>query len=82
MNGAASPPLSFSERSIGIPRTSTIERNAARHLLTYAFAADITRRMKVEPVRRRLEDYLAAQAGLPQDLRITELGSASEKHRT
>jgi Fe-S cluster assembly protein SufD len=44
----------------------------ARHLMTYAFAADITRRIKVTPVRARIEDYMAAQHGLPQDLRITE----------
>ena len=31
--------------------------------------------IKVEPVRRRLEEYMAAQHGLPQDLRITDLGS-------
>jgi Fe-S cluster assembly protein SufD len=54
---------------------------AARHLLTYAFAADITRRIKVEPVRRRLEDFLAAQHGLPRDLRITDLGQHDEKAR-
>ena len=50
--------------------------------MTYAFAADITRRIKIEPVRRRLEDFMAAQAGLPQDLRITDLGAANEAHRT
>ena len=44
----------------------------ARHLMTYAFAADITRRIKVGPVRARIEDFMAAQHGLPQDLRITE----------
>ncbi len=55
--------------------------DAARHLLTYAFAADITRRIKVEPVRRRLEDFLAAQHGLPRDLRITDLGQHDEKAR-
>jgi Fe-S cluster assembly protein SufD len=44
----------------------------ARHLMTYAFAADITRRIKVTPVRARIEDFMAAQHGLPQDLRITE----------
>ena len=44
----------------------------ARHLMTYAFAADITRRIKVAPVRSRIEDFMAAQHGLPQDLRITE----------
>ncbi len=44
----------------------------ARHLMTYAFAADITRRIKVAPVRARIEDYMAAQHGLPQDLRIAD----------
>ncbi|MGN6367085.1 MAG: Fe-S cluster assembly protein SufD [Phycisphaerae bacterium] len=44
----------------------------ARHLMTYAFAADITRRIKVAPVRARIEDFMAAQHGLPQDLRITD----------
>jgi hypothetical protein len=33
----------------------------------------VTRRIKVEPVRRRIEDYMAAQHGLPQDLRITDV---------
>ncbi len=63
-------------------RSRGVSLEAARHLLTYAFAADITRRIKVEPVRRRLEDFMAAQAGLPQDLRITDLGEADEAHRT
>ncbi len=63
-------------------RSRGVSLEAARHLLTYAFAADITRRIKVEPVRRRLEDFMAAQAGLPRDLRITDLGEATEKHRT
>jgi Fe-S cluster assembly protein SufD len=44
----------------------------ARHLMSYAFAADITRRIRVGPVRARIEDYMAAEHGLPQDLRITE----------
>jgi Fe-S cluster assembly protein SufD len=62
-------------------RTRGVGHDASRHLLTYAFAADITRRIKVEPVRRRLEDFMAARAGLPQDLRITDLGAANEAHR-
>jgi Fe-S cluster assembly protein SufD len=62
-------------------RSRGVGLEAARHLLTYAFAADITRRIKVEPVRRRLEDYLAAQHGLPMDLRITDLGEHDEKAR-
>lgn len=62
-------------------RSRGVSLEAARHLLTYAFAADITRRIRVEPVRRRLEDWMAAQEGLPQDLRITDLGRHDEKHR-
>jgi Fe-S cluster assembly protein SufD len=54
-------------------RTRGVGLEAARHLLTYAFAADVTRRIKVEPVRRRIEDFMAAQHGLPQDLRITDV---------
>jgi Fe-S cluster assembly protein SufD len=59
-------------------RTRGVGYDAAQHLLTYAFAADVTRRIKVEPVRRRLEDYMAAQHGLPQDLRITDLSAHDE----
>jgi Fe-S cluster assembly protein SufD len=55
-------------------RTRGVGLQAARHLLTYAFAADVTRRMKVAAVRQRLEDHMAARHGLPQDLRITDLG--------
>jgi Fe-S cluster assembly protein SufD len=56
-------------------RTRGVSLEAARHLLTYAFAADVTRRIKVEPVRRRIEDYMAGLHGLPQDLRITDVAS-------
>jgi Fe-S cluster assembly protein SufD len=62
-------------------RTRGVSLEAARHLLTYAFAADITRRIQVEPVRLRLEDLMAAQHGLPQDLRITDIGSHDEAAR-
>jgi len=55
-----------------------ISHEASRHLLTYAFAADITRRIRVEPVRARIENFMAAQHGLPQDLRITDLGAHDE----
>jgi Fe-S cluster assembly protein SufD len=58
--------------------TRGVSREAARHLLTYAFAADVTRRMRVEPVRRRIEDFMAAQHGLPQDLRITDAAAHDE----
>jgi Fe-S cluster assembly protein SufD len=62
-------------------RSRGVSYEAARHLLTYAFAADITRRIRVAPVRERLENYMAAQHGLPQDLRITDLGTHDEEHR-
>ena len=64
----------FRSRGVGL--------EAAKHLLSYAFAADITRRIKVEPVRQRLEDFMAAQHGLPQDLRITNLGAFDEAVQT
>jgi Fe-S cluster assembly protein SufD len=56
-------------------RSRGVGHDAARHLLTYAFAADVTRRITIEPVRARIEDFMAAQHGLPQDLRITDLGA-------
>ena len=62
-------------------RSRGVSMAAARHLLTYAFAADVTRRIKVEPVRRRLEDYMAQQHDLPKDLRITDLGAHDEAAR-
>ncbi len=69
------------EEQVFYLRSRGVSLEAARHLLTYAFAADITRRIRVEPVRRRLEDFMAAQHGLPQDLRITDLGAHDEKAR-
>jgi Fe-S cluster assembly protein SufD len=62
-------------------RSRGVSTEASRALLTYAFAADITRRIQVEPVRRYLENYMAAQHDLPQDLRITDLGRHDEEHR-
>jgi Fe-S cluster assembly protein SufD len=62
-------------------RSRGVDAESARALLTYAFAADITRRIAVEPVRRYLENFMAKQHDLPQDLRITDLGRHDEKHR-
>lgn len=45
-------------------RSRGIGEEAARSLLTYAFASDIVERIKVEPVRRDLEEFLFAR--LPQ----------------
>ena len=69
------------EEQVFYLRSRGVSLEASRHLLTYAFAADVTRRIKVAPVRERLESYMAAQHGLPQDLRITDLGSHDEAAR-
>jgi Fe-S cluster assembly protein SufD len=66
------------EEQVFYLRSRGIALEAARHLMTYAFAADITRRIKVAPVRARIENFMAAQHGLPQDLRISELGGHDE----
>lgn len=39
-------------------RSRGIGEEAARSLLTYAFASDIVRRVKIEPLRRELEEFL------------------------
>jgi Fe-S cluster assembly protein SufD len=78
-HGSTSGPVD--EDQVFYLRTRGVSLDAARHLMTYAFAADITRRIRVEPVRRRLEEYMAAQHGLPLDLRITDLGSHDEAAR-
>ena len=66
------------EEQVFYLRSRGVGHEAARHLLTYAFAADITRRIRVEPVRARIENFMAAQHGLPQDLRIADLGAHDE----
>jgi Fe-S cluster assembly protein SufD len=78
-HGSSSGPVD--EDQVFYLRTRGVGLEAARHLMTYAFAADITRRIRVEPVRRRLEEYMAAQHGLPLDLRITDLGAHDEAVR-
>jgi Fe-S cluster assembly protein SufD len=52
------------EDAIFYLRSRGIGEEAARSLLTYAFASDIVERIKVEPVRRDLEELLFAR--LPQ----------------
>lgn len=53
------------ENSLFYLRTRGIGREAARSLLTYAFANDIISRIKVEPIRYQLEDVLLAKQHLP-----------------
>lgn len=52
------------EDAIFYLRSRGIGAEAARSLLTYAFASDIVERIKVEPVRKDLEEFLFAR--LPQ----------------
>ena len=75
-HGSSSGPVD--EEQVFYLRQRGVGLEAARHLMTYAFAADITRRIKVERVRRRLEEYMALQHGLPLDLRINDLASHDE----
>ena len=55
-----------------------VDLDMSRRLLTYAFAADVTRRIKVAAVRERIEAFMARQHGLPTDFRIQELAEATE----
>ena len=41
-------------------RSRGVSLEAARHLLTYAFLAEITGRIRIRPVRERLEAIMAA----------------------
>lgn len=56
-------------------QTRGLSAQQAKQVLIYAFAADVTRRIKVDPVRNRLENWMAGQQGLPSDFRIQELGA-------
>lgn len=75
-HGSTTGPLD--EEMVFYLRSRGLSLEAARHLLTYAFAADVTRRIRIEPVRRRVEDWLAAQQDLPMDLRISDAASHDE----
>ena len=75
-HGSTTGPMD--EEQVFYLRSRGVAEQTARHLMTYAFAADITRRIRVEPVRARIENFMAARHGLPLDLRITDLGSHDE----
>ena len=72
-HGSTTGPMD--EEQIFYLRSRGVAADAARHLMTYAFAADVTRRIRVGPVRARVENFMAAQHGLPLDLRINDLAS-------
>ncbi len=49
-------------------RSRGISLDEARSLLTYAFASDILERIKVDPLRDRLEEHLIALRGVAADV--------------
>jgi Fe-S cluster assembly protein SufD len=63
----------LSDEALFYLRSRGIDAEAARGLLTYAFANDIVGRIKVVPVRRRLEEVLLASQGLPAEARREEV---------
>jgi Fe-S cluster assembly protein SufD len=67
-HGATIGPLD--EEQLFFLRSRGIGVEAAKHLLIYAFLAQTTDRINIEPVRRRLEALMAARHDLPLDLRI------------
>ncbi len=75
-HGSTTGPLD--EGSIFYLNSRGVSSDTARRLLTYAFAADVTRRIKVDPVRERVENFMAKQHGLPTDFRIQDLADATE----
>ncbi len=75
-HGSTTGPMD--EEQVFYLRSRGVDFESARHLLTYAFAADVTRRIRVAPVRARIENHMAAQHGLPLDLRINDLGGHDE----
>ncbi|MEM7807163.1 MAG: Fe-S cluster assembly protein SufD [Planctomycetota bacterium] len=75
-HGSTTGPLD--EEAVFYLNSRGVSGDMAKRLLTYAFAADVTRRIKVEAVRQRVEDYMAKQHGLPTDFRIQDLADATE----
>src|SRR5262249_27134426 len=53
-------------------RSRGLGAEQARGLLTFAFANDILRHLKVEPLRRELEAFFLAAQHLPADPRLEE----------
>ncbi|MEO0250578.1 MAG: Fe-S cluster assembly protein SufD [candidate division WOR-3 bacterium] len=49
-------------------RTRGIDLETSRNLLTYAFASDITRQIKIEPIRAQLERLLLRRWPQPQEI--------------
>ena len=75
-HGSTTGPLD--EGAVFYLNSRGVSTEMSRRLLMYAFAADVTRRIKVAPLRQRVEDYMAKQHGLPTDFRIQDLAGATE----
>lgn len=75
-HGSTTGPLD--EGSMFYLETRGLSRQQAQQVLIYAFAADVTRRIKIDAVRDRIEKWMANQQGLPSDFRIQELGAHDE----
>lgn len=54
------------ETSLFYLRSRGISENQARSLLIYAFANDLIQRIKVDPIRIQLEDFLLTRQDLPR----------------
>ena len=72
-HGSTTGPLD--EGSLFYLETRGLSRQQAQQVLIYAFAADVTRRIKIDAVRNRIESWMAGKQGLPSDFRIQELGA-------
>ncbi len=75
-HGSTTGPLD--EGMIFYLQSRGISEDQSKRLLTYAFLADVTRRIAVAPVREKLEALMAAQHNLPSDFRIQELTGHDE----
>ena len=58
----------LSEEALFYIRARGVGADEARSLLTYAFASDILERIKVEPLRDRLEEHLVSLRGVGGDI--------------
>jgi Fe-S cluster assembly protein SufD len=67
-HGSTTGPLD--EEQVFYLRSRGVELDAARHMLIYAFAAQITGQMGIAPARRRIEGIMAARHGLPSDMQV------------
>jgi Fe-S cluster assembly protein SufD len=63
----------LSTEAIFYLRSRGISLDAARAILTFAFANDIIDRVKIDPLRRRLERLLLARHQLPAEADLKEL---------